>query len=194
MHAGNGPAEARKSGETDVLAPKPHRTTRRRAAARHAGAGQPDAHGPRGPHCRSCGPADRTWSAADRPAVQAGPSRSQPVMRLVTTRGGMITPGPRTAPAHPEPPGPKRLPQHLAEGALPDPGHQRIVGRKGHEYQRERECPAARARPGVVVRLAIRVPEDIALPGGEQHPRHGQISRWVAGSEVAEVDHGADTS
>jgi len=58
----------------------------------------------------------------------------------------------------------------------------------------ESESAQPRARPGAIVRLPIRVPEDIALPGGEQHPRHGQISRWVAGSEVAEVDHGADTS
>src|SRR6516164_9202553 len=84
------------------------------------------------------------------------------------------------------------LSQHLAEGLLSDPGHQRIVGRVRQEDQRQRERPPPRSRSGVVVRLAVGLPEDGALLGREQHPGHGQVVRGVTGGEVSEVDHGAD--
>src|SRR5215472_5795946 len=87
---------------------------------------------------------------------------------------------------------PTGLPQHLAEGALADLGHQRIVGRVRQEDQRQRERPPPRSHPGVVVRLAVGLPKDGALLGGEQHPGHGQVVRGITGGEVAEVDHGAD--
>src|SRR6516162_3742018 len=60
------------------------------------------------------------------------------------------------------------LSQHLAEGVRSDLGHQRIVGRVRQEGQRQRERPPPRSRSGVAVRLAVGLPEDGSLLGGEQ--------------------------
>ena len=59
---------------------------------------------------RPLGGPHRTSSAAGRPAAAAGPSRGQPIMRLITSTGEMIAP----VPAGRDQRGSKGLPQHLA--------------------------------------------------------------------------------